>query len=185
MSDENLKKWLKIGVVGRAHGLQGSFFVSSRDEAIPDSIKSIRIGKDISTAREFKVTQRTWQNNRPTLRCDGIVDRTAAEKLCGASVWAEESAVPVADAEEYLWSDVRGRTVIGSDDVVIGVIEDVYQPAQSVNLVIVSPDGKRDVEIPMTRDYIDMSFVRGGHELRLMVPANTFEEVWNVRGGGK
>ena len=185
MSDANLKKWLKLGIVGRAHGLQGSFFVSGRDEAIPPSVTHVRIGKDPETVRDAKVTSNTWQNGRITIRCEGVVDRTAAENIKGTSIWVDASKVPVEDDKEYLWSDLRGRTVIASDEVVMGVVEDVYQPAHSVNLVVVSPDGKRDVEIPMNRDYVDMKFVRGGRELRVTVPSDTFSEVWNTRGSSK
>ena len=107
---------LKLGIVGRALGLQGFFFVSGRD-----------------------------------------------------------------DSKEFLLKDLMGRRVIDSDGVIVGDVEDVVPMPASINIVVAKLDKSADVDIPMISDYIDMSFQRGGKELKLVVPASTFEEIWNPR----
>jgi ribosomal 30S subunit maturation factor RimM len=173
--------FLKIGIVGRALGLQGSFYVSGRDEMIPESVKTIRIGSEAETAPEATVIKRGWQNRRPFLQCSLACNRTTAEGLVGRSIWAESSQIEVDDRREFLLQDLLGRTVIDVDGVVIGQIDDVVRMPASVNLTVINPQGDADVDIPMIADYIDMTFVRGGNELRLQVPAAAFEEIWNAR----
>jgi 16S rRNA processing protein RimM len=173
--------FLKLGIVGRALGLQGSFYVSGRDEAIPDTVKMIRIGANAETGREAKVTSCGWQNKRPFLKCTLAADRTAAELLTGQSIWVEESQVQVDDRHEFLLRDLIGRMVIDVDGIVVGAIEDVVHMPASINLTVVNPAGSADVDIPMIPDYVDMTFARGGKKLHLVVQGSVFEEIWNSR----
>jgi ribosomal 30S subunit maturation factor RimM len=109
-------------------------------------------------------------------------DRTAAERLIGQAIWVEESQVQVDDGREFLLRDLIGRTVMDVDGIMVGTIEDVVRMPASVNLTVVNAAQTADVDIPMIADYVDMSFVRGGSELKLAVPASAFEEIWNPRG---
>jgi ribosomal 30S subunit maturation factor RimM len=172
---------LKLGIIGRALGLQGSFFVSGRDEAIPDSVKVVKIGRTIETARDADVISRGWQQKRPVMKCSLAADRTAVELLTGMSVWVDESTVHVDNSSEYLLKDLIGRAVSDSDGSHVGTIEDVLQMPASINIVVVKDDNSADVDIPMITDYVDMDFKRGEKELRLVVPVSTFEDVWNSR----
>ncbi len=172
---------LKLGIVGRALGLQGFFFVSGRDEPISSSIVTVKIGRTLESARETKVITHGWQTNRPTIKCTLASDRTAAELLTGMTIWAEEAFVEVDDSKEFLLKDLMCRRVIDSDGVIVGDVEDVVPMPASINIVVAKLDKSADVDIPMISDYIDMSFQRGGKELKLVVPASTFEEIWNPR----
>jgi len=173
--------FLKLGIVGRALGLQGSFYVSGRDEVIPDTVKTIRIGAHADSGREASVIQRGWQNKRPFLKCSLAEDRTTAERLIGQPIWVEENQVQVDDRHEFLLRDLVGRTVIDGDGVAMGTIEDVVRMPASVNLTVMNPTKSADVDIPMIADYVDMSFTRGGTELRLTVSSSAFDEIWNSK----
>lgn len=172
---------LKLGIVGRALGLQGSFYVSARDEAIAATVKTVKIGRTLESARDAEITSRGWQQNRPTLKCSLAHDRTTAELLTGMTIWVEDSQVKVDDSKEFLLKDLIGRKVIDSDGSEIGLIEDVIKMPASINIVLVKSDGSADVDIPMISDYVDMKFGRGDKELKLMVPISTFDEIWNSR----
>lgn len=180
-----MNHWLKLGVVGRAHGLRGSFFVSGRDEAIPSYLKKIIIGPSPETGKSAVIEQATWQNGRAAIKCDIAGDRTEAEKWTGQTVWCEAGAIKVDDQSEYLVSDLKGRTVVDSDGVTIGLIEDVAVMPASINLIVINDDQSADVEIPMIAHYVDMNFVRGAKELRLIVTAETFAEIWNPKAKGR
>lgn len=180
--DHSNTQWLKLGVVGRAHGLRGSFFVSGRDELIPSSVKAVRLGAAPASLGDFVVEDSLWQNGRAILKCKGVSDRTAAEKFTGQTVWCDAQQIRVNDQEEYLFSDIRGRVVKDSDGVTLGTVDDIYTtPGGGANLVVVNEAQTGDVEIPMVAIYVDMNFARGEPELKLVVPANTFEDVWNER----
>lgn len=173
--------WLKLGVVGRAHGLRGSFFISGRDEPFPPTLKSIVIGRSPEAGKTAIIEQVNWQNGRVALKCDIASDRTAAEAWTGQDVWCEASAIAVDEASEYLVSDLKGRTVIDSAGTAVGTIDDIAIMPASLNLIVANPDKSADVEIPMITTYVDMGFSRSSKELRLTVLADTFADVWNPR----
>ena len=174
--------WMKLGVVGRAHGLRGSFFISGRDEPFPPHLKKIVIGKTPDTGKTAIIEQMAWQNGRVTLKCDIAADRTAAEAWTGQEVWCEAAAIAIDDSSEYLLSDLEGRQVIDSDGVAMGTVDDIAVMPASINLVVLNPEGTADVEIPMISTYVVMTFARGAKDLHLTVPADTFADVWNPRG---
>ena len=107
--------FLKLGTVGRALGLQGSFYISGRDEPIPSAVTIIKIGNSLDTAKEAKIISLTWQQERPVIKCSLAIDRTAAELLRGMSIWAEASTIKVDDSKEFLLKDLIGRSVIDVD----------------------------------------------------------------------
>lgn len=173
--------FLKLGTVGRALGLQGSFYVSGRDEPIPNTIKSIRIGNAVETARTAEIISLSWQHDRPLMKCSLAQDRTSAEVLRGMSIWVEADQVTIDDSKEFFLKDLIGRSLYDSEGLLMGTVNDVVILPASINLIIVSTDNQRDVEIPVIADYVDMQFQRNDSTLRLVVPASTFEEIWNQR----
>ncbi len=172
---------LKIGIVGRALGLQGSFYVSGRDEPMPESLKIVQIGRTVDTAKDAKILKSFVQNGRPVILCDLASDRSSAELLTGMSIWAESHLISVQDDKEFLLSDLKGRKVFDADGVLLGIVEDVIKMPASVNIIVVNPSGSSDLEIPVISDYVDMSFKRGENSLCLNVPGAVFEEIWNSR----
>jgi ribosomal 30S subunit maturation factor RimM len=173
--------FLKLGIVGRALGLQGSFYVSGRDEPIPDTVISVKIGRTLQTAREGQIISRGWQQGRPNIKCSLAGDRTASELLTGMTIWVDESQIKLDNSKEFLLKDLQGRTVIDSDGIVLGTVDNVIKMPASINIIVLKPDESADVDIPMISDYVDMNFDRGGSELKLMVPGDTFDEIWNAR----
>lgn len=172
---------LKIGIVGRALGLQGSFYVSGRDEPMPETLKAVRIGKTDQTAKDAVILKSFVQNGRPVILCDLASDRTSAELLTGMFIWAESHLISVQDDKEFLLSDLKGREVFDADGVLMGTVEDVVKMPASVNIIVLNPSRSSDLEIPVISDYIDMSFRRGEANLRLKVSCSVFDEIWNAR----
>lgn len=173
--------FLKLGTVGRALGLQGSFYISGRDEAIPNSVVVIKIGTTLETARDAKIISMAWQHDRPVIKCSLAGDRTSAELLRGMSIWVEDVKIAIDDSKEFLLKDLFGRKVIDVNGVMIGTVHDVIRMPASVNIVVLRPDSSADVDIPMISTYVDMKFERGSDVLRLTVPVDTFDEIWNPR----
>jgi 16S rRNA processing protein RimM len=174
--------FLKIGIVGRALGLQGSFYISGRDEPIPSSITWIKIGKSLETAREAEVLKTAWQKNRASIKCSLANDRTAAELLQGMSIWVEASQIKVTENHEFLLIDLVGRDVIDVEGRLVGLVESVLKQPASINMLVVNNDRSADVEIPMIADYVDMSFRRGENVIYLKVDQGVFSDIWNLRG---
>lgn len=173
--------FLKLGTVGRALGLQGSFYVSGRDEPIPETVKIVLIGNSVESAREATISSLSWQHDRPLIRCSLAADRTAAESLRGMSIWVPSSQVAIDESKEFFLKDLVGRSLFDSEGALVGCVDDVVIMPASINMIIVSPDGTHDVDIPIISSYVDMNFERQGNSLKLVVPASTFEDIWNQR----
>lgn len=177
--------FLKIGIVGRALGLQGSFYVSGRDEPIPSSIKTVKIGRHLDSAQAAELLKTTWQGGRVAILCSLASDRTSADLLKGMTIWAESSQINVADDKEYLLVDLKGRKVLDVDGECLGLVDDVVKLPASINLIVLNPDKTADVEIPMINDYVDMGFTRGETMIKLRVKRELFDDIWNMRGKKK
>jgi 16S rRNA processing protein RimM len=92
------------GTVGRAHGLDGSFYVDHVTEPLDP-------GAEVTVAgRTARVERRAGTDDRPILRLSGVEDRNSAEALRG-----ERILVPAGEMEEgeFLTADLVGCEVPG------------------------------------------------------------------------
>jgi 16S rRNA processing protein RimM len=96
------------GRVGRAHGLDGSFYVEGSAEPLEHGAEVMVAG------RAARIERRAGTDARPIVRVSGVDDRAAAEALRG-----EPILVPGGDLAEgeYLSADLVGCTVPGIGEV--------------------------------------------------------------------
>jgi 16S rRNA processing protein RimM len=100
---------LTAGRVGRAHGLDGSFYVTWPRPALLELGATVQVG---GTERE--IVRRAGTAVRPILCVEGIGDRTAAEALRGEPLLAARSGAPALAAGEYWAEDLEGCLVVTS-----------------------------------------------------------------------
>jgi 16S rRNA processing protein RimM len=92
------------GRVGRAHGLDGSFYVEQVSEPLPEGTE-VTVG-----GRSARVDRRAGTDERPIVRLSGVGDRTAAEALRGERILVDGGDL---GEGEYLTSDLVGCEVPG------------------------------------------------------------------------
>jgi 16S rRNA processing protein RimM len=120
------------GWVGRAHGLDGSFYVDHLSEPV-------ELGAEVTVGdRTARVERRAGTADRPILRLSGVPDRTAAEGLRGQRILIDGGEL---SAGEYLTAELVGCEVPG-----IGIVRRVVT-APSCDLLEVGDDG---VLVPFT-----------------------------------
>jgi 16S rRNA processing protein RimM len=96
------------GRVGRAHGLDGSFYVDGVAEALAP-------GTEVTVAgRAARVERRAGTDARPILRVSGVADRDAAEALRGERILVDGGDLAEG---EYLTADLVGCEVPGVGEV--------------------------------------------------------------------
>jgi 16S rRNA processing protein RimM len=96
------------GRVGRAHGLDGSFYVDHIAEPLT-------AGTEVTVAsRSARVERRAGTDDRPIVRLSGVDDRTAAEALRGERILVDGGDL---SEGEYLTSDLVGCEVPGLGEV--------------------------------------------------------------------
>ncbi len=171
------KRWIQLGIVGKPHGLNGAFFVSQRDEELPEELKVLRIGPDAEKAKTYTIKNTRWQSERPVLHCLEISSREGAEAICHQPLWADRDSMEIDEDEEYFWSDVIGKKIKDRDGVYIGSITDVVNYGASDIVTVVDAKG-RIAEIPFVDAYFDMEFEHGSEEIQMTVLAEVFDDVW-------
>jgi 16S rRNA processing protein RimM len=133
---------LKVGLVGRPHGLDGSFYVVEAAPELPAS------GGVVSGRR---IVRRAGTDDKPILRLEGSVSRDDAEALRGL-----ELTIPRTDAmleeDEYWASDLEGCAVVdGSTE--IGFVRRM-SALPSVEVLEVDRADGSELLVPLVRDCI-------------------------------
>jgi len=94
--------------VGRAHGLDGSFYV---DGPLAEG-DLVRIGD-----QEFTVAERKGTDAKPIVRLTGIDTRDAAEMLRGKTLTPTSDQRPATGEDEWLIEDLLGCHIEGLGEV--------------------------------------------------------------------
>lgn len=173
-----MKVWVQLGIVGKAHGLNGAFFISQREEPLPPQLKELRIGPKPESAPRFTLRGSRMQQGRPILLCEELKSREGAEALLLQAIWCPRAELEVDESSEYLWADLIGKEVVDRSAKPIGTIREIGNFGASDLVRIVDATGKV-LELPLVAAYFDMSFRSSDPELRLVVDAELFDESWS------
>jgi 16S rRNA processing protein RimM len=157
---------VRVGRVGRPHGLDGSFYVVDPAPELPAGDGFVFVG-----GASRRVVRRAGTDERPILRLEGALSRDDAEALRGA-----ELSVPRDDAmlekDEYWARDLEGcRVVDGTVEVgfvrrmsalpSVEVLE-VDRPDGSELLVPLVRDCVRSIDVPARTIDVDLGFLGEG-----------------------
>jgi len=161
-----------VGVLGRAHGLDGAFVVQVRtDEPEQRFAVGARVRLDASGAtapsgvpapKRCEVVRSSWVGSAFVVRFDWPNDRSTAEQCRGWRVWADvpDDAEPV-DADEYHDLHLIGLEVRDQAGASVGQVVRVdHLPAQDV-LAVSTPAGERLV--PFVSALVPVVDVAGGY----------------------
>jgi 16S rRNA processing protein RimM len=156
---------LQAGRVGRAHGLDGSFYVT---RARP---RLLELGTDVSVVgKTAAIVRRAGTEQHPIVRLAGIEDRPAAEALRGMSLNVERLKAPALAEGEWWAHELEGCEVVDGELFVGSVSRMIELPtcealevrhAHSDELLLVPMvgDAVRRVDIANRRIEVDMEFL--------------------------
>jgi 16S rRNA processing protein RimM len=134
--------------VGRAHGLDGSFYVDAAEAEL------LLVGAPVEVAgRSVTIVRRGGTDARPLVRLSGVEDRPGAEALRGAELATAVAAGSDPAAGEWDASELVGCEVPG-----IGSVRRVVA-APSCDLLEVGDDG---VLVPFVSDAVRRVDPAGG-----------------------
>lgn len=172
--------WVRLGLIGKTYRLDGSFFVSERDTAIPKSVRWVALVSGSGSPRDDQ-PRYSLERSRPQAKriiaklkeistIDGIIPHQ------GSSLWTSREQIPVDDSQEYLWAELEGRQVVDSDGAAFGTIAAVHNFGAGDIVEVRRADGKSQM-LPLTDYYFAMDFARQG-PLQLVVLGDIFAEFW-------
>jgi 16S rRNA processing protein RimM len=157
--------WLRAGVVGRPHGLDGSFHVSNPVPSLLDLGTEVRISGALRA-----IVRLAGHDGRPIVRLEGCDDRGAVEALSGQELFVARTGASELDDEEWWATDLEGCAVRDGEREV-GVVArllalpscevlDVSRAGDAPDLLVpLVRDAVRDVDIERRVIDIDLEFL--------------------------
>ncbi len=138
---------LAAGRVGRAHGLDGSFYVT---RARPQLLVE---GGEVTVAGSTRrIVRRAGVEQRPIVRLEGIEDRAAAEALRGHTLTVALAQRPALGEGEWWEHELEGCAVLDGERLV-GTVTGLLELPSCEVLEVRREDG-RELLVPMVRDAI-------------------------------
>ena len=101
---------LQAGRVGRAHGLDGSFYVTSPRPRL------LLLGASVSVAgRSVEIVRRVGTDKRPIVRLEGVEDREGADALRGMALTVDRQEAPALEEGEWWGYELEGCAVVDGE----------------------------------------------------------------------
>jgi 16S rRNA processing protein RimM len=136
------------GVVGRPHGLDGSFYVATPLAGVLEVGRSVTLGGAART-----IVRRAGTDERPIIRLAGCDDRDAALELRGQELEVERSVLPALGADEWWAEDLEGARVFDGERE-LGVVRRLLALPSCECLEVERRGGGADLLVPLVRDAI-------------------------------
>lgn len=158
-----MEKRVLIGKIVAAHGIRGEVKIQCY-HANPLNIDKYGTLENREANKSFvlKVTGNTSANVRVKIK--GVETRNAAEALIGTELYAERSALPELEEEEYYLSDLIGLKVcLQTPDKVIGTVAG-FSNFGAGDIIELKLDGQRETEmLPFTKAYVPTINIKDGY----------------------
>ncbi|HEX3975148.1 MAG TPA: ribosome maturation factor RimM [Solirubrobacteraceae bacterium] len=140
--------WLRAGVVGRPHGLDGSFHVADPVAALLDMGAEVRLGD-----ARLTIVRLAGHNARPIVRLEGCEDRAAAVALSGQELLVARAGAPELDEDEWWATDLEG-CVVRDGDREVGVVARLLALPSCEVLEVTRAGDAPDLLVPLVRDAV-------------------------------
>ena len=159
-----------VGLITKAHGLQGEVAVQSRsDNPGRWIVGSVVFDED---GRSFTVASARGSGARLLVRFDEIDDRTAAEHLRGTLLVVPRSWLPDLPDGEYWPHQLQACTVVTTSGRELGRLRDVIaSPAHDLWSVV--DDAGVETLVPAIREVVDGVDIEAGRIVVRDVPGLT------------
>jgi 16S rRNA processing protein RimM len=146
---------LPAGRVGRAHGLDGSFYVENPGHSLDEGTE-VTVGE-----RSAAVVRRGGSEARPLIRLAGVEDRTAAEALRGQTLLVPGGREELGP-DQWYDDDLIGCRIEGLGEV-RGVLHgpscDVLEVGDKGLLVPLIKDAVKRVDLEAGEIEVDLAFL--------------------------
>ncbi|MHB8533498.1 MAG: ribosome maturation factor RimM, partial [Solirubrobacteraceae bacterium] len=96
--------------MGRAHGLDGSFYVTRARPRLLAQGASVAVG-----GRMLTIVRRAGTEQRPIVRLEGVDDREGADRLRGLELTVEAHEAPALAQDEFWAHELEGCAVFAGE----------------------------------------------------------------------
>src|SRR5579859_5852708 len=137
-----------VGVVGRPHGLDGSFYVADARAELLAPGRVVTLG-----GVERTIVRRAGTDAHPIVRVDGCEDRDGAAALRGTPMLVEDAALPALGPDEWWAEELAGARVFDGERE-LGIVRRLLALPSCECLEVARPGGGPDLLVPLVRDAI-------------------------------
>jgi 16S rRNA processing protein RimM len=137
-----------VGVVGRPHGLDGSFYVGEPRAALLQAGRAVTLAGAPRT-----IVRRAGTDARPIIRVAGCDDRDSAQALRGQEMHVEDAALPPLGPDEWWAEELEGARVFDGDRE-LGIVRRLLALPSCECLEVARREGGADLLVPLVRDAI-------------------------------
>jgi 16S rRNA processing protein RimM len=138
---------VEAGIVGRPHGLDGSFHVARPRAQLLTLGARVNVG-----GAEREIVRRGGTDAAPIVRLEGVGSREALAPLRGQPLLVPRSALPPLQDDEY-WAEELVGCRVRDGDVAVGVVERLLE-YPSCELLEVRRAGAGALLVPLVRDAV-------------------------------
>jgi 16S rRNA processing protein RimM len=139
---------ISAGRVGRAHGLDGSFYVTRPRPAL------LALGATVAVRGQARtIVRRAGTERQPIVRLQGIADRDAAERLRGEELTVEQGQAPALAEGEWWAHELEGCEVVDGERVV-GTVGRLIELPSCEALEVRPHGGGSPLLVPMVKDAV-------------------------------
>jgi 16S rRNA processing protein RimM len=142
------ERWLRAGVVGRPHGLDGSFHVVNAVAGLLVADAAVRVA-----GADRRIERLAGFAARPIVRLDGDADRAAAESLRGQPLLVARERAPELEPDEW-WADDLEGCAVSDGGREVGVVRRLLELPSCEVLEVERRDGGADLMVPLIRDAV-------------------------------
>jgi 16S rRNA processing protein RimM len=154
---------LRIGRVGRAHGVRGDvLIVVQTDEPAERFAPGALLATDPPGRGPLVVEEARWHSGRLVVRFEGVNDRNAAEELRGTQLVIDTSElVPLDDPDEFHDHQLLGLRVVSTEGHEVGrIVHVLHGPAG--DLLVLRREVGGETLIPFVREFVPVVDVEAG-----------------------
>lgn len=135
-------------MVGRPHGLDGSFYVIDPRPAL------LHVGRSVTlSGAERRVVRRAGTDARPIVRLEGCEDRDGAQALRGLELTVADTELPPLGPDEWWAEDLEGARVFDGERE-LGVVRRLLALPSCECLEVERAGGGANLLVPLVRDAI-------------------------------
>jgi 16S rRNA processing protein RimM len=136
------------GLVGRPHGLAGSFYVGEPRVAL------LTVGVQVTLGgRERAIVRRAGTDLRPIIGVEGCEDRAGADALRGQPLEVHSAVLPPLGPDEW-WAEQLEGAVVCDGERELGVVRRLLALPSCECLEVARAGGGADLLVPLVRDAI-------------------------------
>jgi 16S rRNA processing protein RimM len=139
---------LQAGRVGRAHGLDGSFYVTG---PLP---RLLTLGAPVTVGTtSTEIVRRAGTDAHPIVRLRGVADRAAAEALRGMALSTAAAGAPQLQEGEW-WAHELQECEVFDGELLLGTVSRLIELPSCEAIEVASAGGGDPLLVPLVRDAI-------------------------------